>query len=77
MLIAGSPSTLFCLSFSSPVPDTFEKSSAVKNILHCLYPFAPQAITAISAPGETTALWTKFGEKIAPRVASENATKQE
>lgn len=40
--------------------------------------FLPQqAITAISAPGETIALWIKFGGKTALRVASESAIKQE
>lgn len=39
--------------------------------------FTPQAITATSAPGEMTALWTKFGGKTAPLVAYESATKLE
>lgn len=47
------------------------------NCVKCLFAFCQQAITAISVPEEMIASWIRFGEKIALRVASESAIKQE
>lgn len=76
MLIVKSPSTLFLLIMCISSLH-ISKSRAAKNCVHCLYPFTRQVITATSAPGEMTALWTKSGGKIAPRVALESVIKQE
>lgn len=78
MLIVKSPFNTFPPSLrASPPPYMFENQVLVKIACFVCSPFTQQAITATSAPGEMIALWTKFGGKIALRVASENAIKRE